>query len=89
MTLRSGDEMGVLGFLKTDLEPLFGHLQTFGPTVRERIDAYRAAVDPGIGLVYARRKEFDESVTRINDAVASYIELEEQAAQGMSPHFFE
>ena len=89
VTLRSGDEMGVLGFLKTDLEPLFGHLQTFGPAVRERIDAYRAAVDPGIGLVYARRKEFDESVTRINDAVASYIELEEQAAQGMFPHFFE
>jgi hypothetical protein len=46
-------------------------------------------VDPGIGLVYARRKEFDESVTRINDAVASYIDLEEQAAQGMFPHFFE
>ena len=89
VTLRSGDEMGVLGFLKTDLEPLFGHLQTFGPTVHEKIDAYRAAVDPGIGLVYARRKEFDESVTRINDAVASYIDLEEQAAQGMFPHFFE
>ena len=89
VTLSSGDEMGVLGFLKTDLEPLFGHLQTFGPTVHEKIDAYRAAVDPGIGLVYARRKEFDESVTRINDAVASYIDLEEQAAQGMFPHFFE
>ena len=57
--------------------------------MHEKIDAYRAAVDPGIGLVYARRKEFDESVTRINDAVASYIDLEEQAAQGMFPHFFE
>ena len=89
VTLRSGDEMGVLVFLKTDLEPLFGHLQTFGPTVHEKIDAYRAAVDPGIGLVYARRKEFDESVTRINEAVSSYIDLEEQAAQGMFPHFFE
>jgi hypothetical protein len=89
VTLRSGDEMGVLGFLKTDVEPLFGHLQTFGDTVGGRIDAYRAAVDPGIGLVYARRKEFDESVTRINEAVSSYIDLEEQAAQDMFPHFFE
>jgi hypothetical protein len=89
VTLRSGDEMGVLGFLKTAVEPLFDHLQTFGPAVREKIDAYRAAVDPGIGLVYARRKEFDESVTRINEAVSSYIDLEEQAAQGMFPHFFE
>ncbi|MEX2221312.1 MAG: GAF domain-containing protein [Candidatus Rokuibacteriota bacterium] len=89
VTLRSGDEMGVLRFLKADVEPLFDHLQTFGPVVHEKIDAYRAAVDPGIGLVYARRKEFDESVTAINEAVSSYIELEEQAAQGMFPHFFE
>ncbi|MGH7421319.1 MAG: GAF domain-containing protein [Candidatus Rokuibacteriota bacterium] len=89
VTLRSGDETGVLRFLKTDVEPLFGHLQTFGPVVHGKIDAYRAAVDPGIGLVYARRKEFDESVTAINEAVASYIDLEEQAAQGMFTHFFE
>ena len=89
VTLRSGDELGVMRFLKADVEPLFDHLQTFGDGVRERIDAYRAAVDPGIGLVYARRKEFDESVTMINDAVSSYIDLEEQAAQGMFPHYFE
>ncbi len=89
VTLRSGDEMGVMSFLKADVEPLFDHLQSFGPTVREKIDAYRKAVDPGIGLVYARRKEFDESVTQINEAVSSYIDLEEQAAQSMFPHFFE
>jgi hypothetical protein len=89
VTLRSGDELGVMNFLKADVEPLFDHLQTFGDTVRERIDAYRAAVDPGIGLVYARRKEFDESVTSINEAVSSYIDMEEQAAQGMFPHYFE
>jgi hypothetical protein len=89
VTLRSGDELGVMNFLKADVEPLFDHLQTFGDTVRERIDAYRTAVDPAIGLVYARRKEFDESVTAINEAVSAYIDLEEQAAQGMFPHYFE
>jgi GAF domain-containing protein len=89
VTLRSGDELGVMSFLKADVEPLFDHLQTFGAGVRERIDAYRQTVDPGIGLVYARRKEFDESVTQINEAVSSYIDLEEQAAQGMFPHYFE
>jgi len=89
VTLRSGDELGVMNFLKADVEPLFDHLQTFGDTVRERIDAYRAAVDPGIGLVYARRKEFDESITTINETISSYIDLEEQAAQGMFPHYFE
>jgi hypothetical protein len=89
VTLRSGDELGVMNFLKADVEPLFDHLQTFGDGVRDRIDAYRAKVDPGIGLVYARRREFDESITMINEAVSSYIDLEEQAAQGMFSHYFE
>jgi hypothetical protein len=89
VNLRSGDELGVMGFLKADVESLFAHLQTFGDRTRERIDAYRRAVDPGLGLVYARRKEFDESVTLINTAIASYIDLEEQAAQSMFPHYFE
>ena len=34
----------------------FDHLPTFGEPVRERIEAYRAALDAEIGLVYARAK---------------------------------
>jgi hypothetical protein len=89
INLRSGDEMSVMNFLKADVEPLFDHVQTFGDRVRERIDAYRTAVDPALGLIYARRKDFDESVTLINDVISSYIDLEEQAAQSMFPHYFE
>jgi GAF domain-containing protein len=89
VNLRSGDEVSVMTFLRADVEPLFEHLETFGEAVRERIDAYRRAVDPGLGLVYARRKDFDKSVTLINEAISSYIDLEEQAAQSMCPHYFE
>ena len=81
--------MSVMAFLKGDVEPLFDHLQTFGERVREAIDAYRKSVDPGFGLVYARRKDFDESVTLINETISSSIDLEEQAAQSMFPHYFE
>src|SRR5207249_4515380 len=72
-----------------DVERLFDHLQGFGPAVRERIEAYRAALDPRFGTVYARRKLFEESVTRIADTISAYLDLEEQAAQGMFPHYFE
>jgi hypothetical protein len=89
VNVRSGDELGVMAFLKGDVEPLFDHLQGFGEPVRERIDAYRRAVDPGLGLIYARRKAFDESMTLINEAISSYLDLEEQAAQSMFPHYFE
>ncbi len=89
LSLRSGDEMAVIGFLRSDIEPLFDHVGTFGSRVRERIQAYRDAVDPTVGTVYARRRAFDESVTLINSTISAYLDLEEQAAQSMFPHYFE
>ncbi|HXJ82179.1 MAG TPA: GAF domain-containing protein [Candidatus Methylomirabilis sp.] len=89
MSLRSGDEVTVIGFLRTAVESLFEHLRIFGPTVRDRIEAYRRAVDPQIGTVYHRRRQFDESVTLITETISAYLDLEEQAAQTMCPHYFE
>ena len=88
-SLRSGDEMAIIGFLRTEIEARFDHLQSFDTRVRERIEAYRRAVDPRVGAIYAKRRDFDESVTRITEAISAYIDLEEQAAQAMYPHYFE
>jgi GAF domain-containing protein len=87
--LKSGDEVGIIAFLRGDVERLFPHLEGFGPRVRERIAAYREALDPRLGTVYLERRKFEESVTRLTEAISSYLDLEEQAAQGMIPHYFE
>lgn len=89
VTLRSGDELALIGFLRREIEPLFDHLGTFGSAVRERIDAYRSALDPQLGALYKQRKVFEESITLINDAISAYVDMEEQAAQAMFPHYFE
>src|SRR5213594_1567728 len=87
--VNSGDEVSIIAFLRADVEAKFDHLQTFGPGVRERIEAYRASLDPRIGTVYDRRRLFEESVTRIADGISSYLDLEDQTAQTMFPHYFE
>ncbi len=87
--LRSGDEVGIISFLRGDVERQFDTLMEFGVAVREHVAAYRQAVDANTGTVYARRRLFEESVTRIADAISSYLDLEEQAAQAMFPHYFE
>jgi hypothetical protein len=87
--LSSGDEVGVIAFLRNDVERVFGHLETFGPRVRDRITAYREALDPRLGAVYAERRKFEDSVTRLTEGVSAYLDLEEQTAQGMFPHYFE
>ena len=87
--LKSGDEVGVAAFLRTDVEPLFDHVAPFGGVVRDRIEAYRRALDPRLGAVYEERRRFEDSVTRIAETISSYLELEEQTAQSMAPHYFE
>ena len=88
-SVRSGDEMAVIAFLRKDVEPLFDHLQAFGADVPAAVEAYRTALEPRLGTVYHRRKAFEESITLLNEAISSYLDLEEQAAQAMFPHYFE
>lgn len=87
--LDSGEELGVIAFLRTEVERLLDHLAGFGPAVGQRVEDYRAALDPRARAVYRRRREFEESVARLSDAIAGYLDLEQQAAQAMFPHYFE
>ncbi|GAF99821.1 unnamed protein product, partial [marine sediment metagenome] len=70
--LSSGDEVAKLDFVRHVVEPVFDHIQGFNPKVREKIDAYRAALDPSMGTLYRKRKDFEESITLINETITSY-----------------
>ncbi len=88
-TLNSSDEIGVIAFLRTEVEGLLDHLATFGAGVRERIAAYTAGLDVRLGTVYHRRRLFEDSVTSIAESISSYLDLEQPVAQRMFPHYFE
>jgi GAF domain-containing protein len=88
-SLNAGDEEMVLDFLRQQVEPLFDHLQEFDPGMRTCIEAYRATLDPQLGMIYRRRRDFEASVTRINEILAAYLDAEEAVAQQMCPHYFE
>ena len=87
--LRSDDESGVLGFLRSGVEPLFAEIEGYGRDVRERVVAYREALDDDLNIVYRRRKNFELSVAAVNDATSNTLDAEEERAQAMFPHFFE
>jgi len=88
-SLNSGDETGIVGFLRANVESLFDQLGKFGTDVRARIELYRGALDARLGVVYRRRQLFEESVTRIAEAISAYLDREELGAQAMFPHYFE
>ncbi len=87
--VRSGDETSLFEFLRDNVECLFDHLASLNPSVRQKVEAYRAALDPTLGILYRQRKDFEESVTLINETISEYIDTREEAAQAMFPHYFE
>ena len=87
--LSTEHEVGVVEFVQRDVESLFDHLARYGPGVKARVDAYRDALDPSLGVLYASRKRYEKSVTMINEAISSHIERQEVYAQALAPHYFE
>jgi hypothetical protein len=83
------DESAVAHLLKTDVESLFPHLLTFGRDVAGPIEAYEALIDKRLGTVYRRRREFEESVSLLNQRISFYLDREEMEAQALYPHYFE
>ncbi len=86
--LASGDESNVLEFLKSEINPLVDHFEE-DPILEKYILGYRAHLDPVFGVVYKRRKSFEESLAAINKMIADYLDEAEVTAQEMFPHYFE
>jgi hypothetical protein len=87
--LSAGDENIVLEFLKEEIYPVFNHLYTLSPEIKEALLEYENQLDPSLGLLYKRRKDYDQSVKLINENISEYLDKAQEAAQAMFPHYFE
>jgi len=87
--LSTETESLAIDLLKREIEPLFHHLCSFGDEVNAQIDSYWAQIEPEVGILYKKRKAFDDSVTQIADSISNYIDIEQAKAQKMCPHYFE
>ena len=86
--LASGDESDALEFLKQEVNPLLLHFINdiqFGHS----IEKYKHNLDPVFGVVYKKRKDFEESLAMINRMISAHMNEAELAAQEMFPHYFE
>lgn len=87
--LSSEEESATAVFLQREVEPTFGELRAIGPGVNRAIDTYQGALDPAMGVVYRKRKAFEESVSLLNERLSSYLEQEQAEIQKVFPHYFE
>jgi hypothetical protein len=87
--LLSDDELIIYDFLENDINSLFNHLHQTKPELRSYIDDYFSSLDPQKNIIYHHRKNYEESITRINDALDRLMDKEQATAQQIYPHYFE
>ncbi|HSU29447.1 MAG TPA: hypothetical protein VLJ68_13765 [Chitinophagaceae bacterium] len=87
--LQSDEERMIHDFLHGQVVSLFNHLSSTTPSVKNEVEHYFASLDPQIGMLYHHRKEYEQSISKINDTLARFIDREQVAAQKVFPHYFE
>jgi len=88
-TLLSDDEMQIYDFLQEHLNSVFNNLLRLRPEMKKVIGSYFAALDSQRKVIYHHRKDYEDSITRINDVLDRFTDVEQKAVQEIYPHYFE
>ena len=87
--LLSDDEMQIYEFLQNNLDQLLNNLMHLKPELKSVLHNYFSAIDDQKKVVYHHRKNYEDSITRINDTLDRFIDQEQSLAQEIFPHYFE
>ncbi|MBK5271100.1 MAG: hypothetical protein JJE22_08815, partial [Bacteroidia bacterium] len=68
--LLSDEEISIHDFLQGKVVSIFNHLHGTQPSVKNEIEHYFSMLDPQIGMIYHHRKEYEQSISHINDTLA-------------------
>lgn len=87
--INAGDEVKILDFLTAEVYPVFNHLEKRSEKLRKIVGAYMKALDPTLKVVYNERKNYENTVTLINERLSEFVDKQQEIAQKMFPHYFE
>ena len=83
------EEEDIYGFVEREINATFRQLQKDGRVQGAWLQKYFDALDPELGIIYNRRKNFEESIQLINYKIGSLLERDQAKAQHIYPHYFE
>ncbi len=87
--LLSEEELVIREFLQGSVAAAFRHLHSTEPSLRNDTEEYFAAIDPQLGMIYNHRKQYEQSISKINNSLSRFVDKEQAAAQKVYPHYFE
>ena len=88
-SLQTNSEQAIFNFVRDEIHPVLDHLKDSHTDLGHLITSYEASIDAGTDSYYDHRRNYDESVMKINKKLASLIDKKQIGAQAMFPHYFE
>lgn len=85
----SNSEYMTMDFIRNEVHPVLRYLKKKTPNLRALFREYWASLDPQLGTVYNKRRDYERSVMMINRALSTYLDREQKIAQKMCPHYYE
>ena len=86
----SSDESQIVELFIDQIHPLLKQLGNDFPNLPQKLlGAYFDYMDPELGIVYRKRKDYEDSVSLLNQTISHYLTSEEEKMQKILPHYFE
>ncbi|HEX5652650.1 MAG TPA: hypothetical protein VFX58_06230 [Chitinophagaceae bacterium] len=87
--LLAEDEEKVNEFLELEVKPFFKDLSLHHDAAFAPVIHYFESVDPVSGHLNKNKRDFEESIGKINTTISRYLETEQAKIQQLYPHYFE
>ena len=71
------------------IHPFLHSVKNIHAKVLQHWEEYGQLIDPKLGMIATRRKNFEASMLMINQTIVSFLDEEEAAMQKVLPHYFE
>jgi len=88
-TLNASSEQRVFNLLQKEVNPLMDHLSKQSGELHDLVAAYQKKLNTETGIIYDERKDYDNTVQRINRTMARLLDKKQIEAQKIYPHYFE
>ncbi len=82
-------EEQLLHFLKNEVNPIMVHIKSLSEALKSQVETYDGEINEETGIVYDKRKEYENSVQIINTKISGLLDDKQKEAQQIYPHFFE
>ena len=71
------------------ITPLVSQLGSQNAELKELADNYFTRLDPDLGLFYRVRRDYEQSVQKLNRVLSKFFSERDQASQATMPHYYE